>query len=85
MAHILHEAASAPLVVFRLFPLAVQIVTARAFGDRKTADELRSRQADILPSINDCRHCRGRVLDVGEPCPKCGNPLWTYEWLIAAD
>ncbi|MCC6123889.1 MAG: hypothetical protein IT426_02925, partial [Pirellulales bacterium] len=35
MAHILHEAASAPLVVFRLFPLAVQIVTARAFGDRK--------------------------------------------------
>jgi hypothetical protein len=85
MARILHESASAPLVLFRLFPPAVQIVTARAFGDGKTADDLRLQQAGVLPSINDCRRCHGRVLDDSDQCPKCGNPLWTYEWLTAED
>ena len=85
MARILHESASAPLVLFRLLPPAVQIVTARAFGDRKTADGLRLQQVAYLPSINDCRLCRGQVLDDSEQCPKCGNPLWTYEWLTAPD
>jgi hypothetical protein len=85
LARIVHEAVAAPLVLLRLFPPAVQIVTARVFGDGKTADELRLRQVEFLPSINDCRQCRGKVLDDGEQCPKCGNPLWTYEWLTAAD
>jgi hypothetical protein len=85
MAHVLHESLDAPLVLFQLLPPAVRIVTAQAFGDRKTAEELRSGQAAILPSINDCRQCRGQVLEGGEQCPKCGNPLWTYEWLTAAD
>ena len=83
--HVVHESLAAPLVLFRLLPPAVQIVTARAFGDRKTADELRSQQAALLPSISDCRQCGGIVLGDSEQCPKCGNPLWTYEWLTAAD
>lgn len=85
MGRILHESVAAPLVLFRLLPPAIRIVTARAFGDEKTADTLRSQQVALLPSIADCRQCGGRVLGSGEQCPKCGNPLWTYEWLIAAD
>jgi hypothetical protein len=85
MARIVHEAVSAPLVLFRLLPLAVQIITARAFGDQKTADDLRRRQVTILSSIQDCRNCKGQVMNFGEQCPNCGNPLWTYEWLTAAD
>jgi hypothetical protein len=85
MARIVHEAASAPLVLFRLLPLAVQIITARAFDDRKTADDLRRRQIAILPSVEDCRHCKGEVLNFADQCTKCGNPLWTYEWLTEAD
>jgi hypothetical protein len=85
MGRLLHESVEAPLVLFRLLPPAVRIVTARAFDDRKTADFLRSQQVALLPSIADCRECRGKVLDGSEQCPKCGNPLWTYEWLTAAD
>ncbi len=85
MARILHESVAAPLVLFQLLPPAVRIVTARAFGDPKTADDLRSRQIALLPSIADCRECRGKVLENSDQCPKCGNPLWSYEWLTATD
>ena len=85
MARILHESIAAPLVLFQLLPPAVRIVTARAFGDRKTAEDMRIAQVASLPSIHDCRDCHGRVLDDSEQCPTCGNPLWSYEWLTAAD
>jgi hypothetical protein len=85
MGRLLHESVAAPLVLFRLLPLAIRLITARAYDDPKIADMLRSQQIALLPSIADCRECRGRVLGSGEQCPKCGNPLWTYEWLTATD
>lgn len=77
------EARRAPLILYQLFPLAVQIVTAIAFGRHLEAAELRNRQAFWLPAITDCHECHGRPLDNGEHCPVCGNPLWTYHWLCA--
>jgi hypothetical protein len=77
------EARHAPLVVYRLFPLAVTIVTEVAFGDHGRADVSRKRQVFILPGINDCPKCHGRVLANEEKCAQCGNPFWTYEWLTA--
>ncbi len=79
------EARHAPLVLFRLFPLAACIVTAIAFGDHFRAAELRKQQASILPVINDCQQCHGRPLDNGDQCSGCGNPLWTYRWLMVTD
>jgi len=77
------EARRAPLVLFQLFPLAIGIVTATAFGDHATAEEARRQQIELLPAIAGCRTCRGRLLDVGETCAVCGNPLWKYSWLTA--
>jgi hypothetical protein len=74
-----------PLVLFQLLPLSVRVVVATAFGDRAAAEGLRRRQLSILPSIADCRRCRGWVLDCAEPCQSCGNPLWKFEWLAAAE
>lgn len=71
--------------MFRLFPLAVGIITAIAFGDLDTAKELRKHQVSLLPAIADCNRCRGRVLANEEICPVCSNPLWGYNWLTAAD
>ncbi len=85
LARVLQESHEAPLVLFRLVPLAVQIATACAFGDRGTASDLRRQQTSILPAIADCRHCQGRLLECVEHCRACGNPLWKYEWLVAAD
>lgn len=79
------EATRAPLVLYRLFPLAVAIATALAFRDLAEAAELRNRQVSWLPSIRDCHECRGRPLENGEQCPVCGNPVWNYTWLTAAD
>jgi hypothetical protein len=79
----LPEARHAPLVVYRLFPLAVAVATAVAFGDHSRADIARKRQVFILPGISDCPTCHGRVLANEEKCPQCGNPFWTYEWLTA--
>ncbi len=79
------EATRAPLILYRLFPLAVQIVTAVAFGDNLHAVELRNRQMFWLPSISDCHECHGRPLDNGEECHICGNPLWNYMWLCELD
>jgi len=85
LAKILPESTRAPLVLFRLFPLCVQIATALAFGDHGRAPSLRNAQAAVLPAIVDCRKCRGRVLENGESCPGCGNPLWKFSWLTSVD
>jgi hypothetical protein len=85
LARVLPESRDAPLVLFRLAPFSVQIVTARAFGDRNAACKIRREQTEILPAIADCRQCRGQVLECGEECRACGNPLWKYEWLTAVD
>ncbi|MCL6502674.1 MAG: hypothetical protein K6T86_08305 [Pirellulales bacterium] len=80
---VLPEAQHAPLVLFRLFPLAAGIVTAVAFCDPAEARDLRRQQMAILPEIGDCHECNGNVLDNGERCRRCGNPVWSYEWLTA--
>lgn len=78
----LPDAGHAPLVIYRLFPLAVWVATALAFGDHAGAEDARRRQIAILPGIGDCPRCHGRVLANEERCPQCGNPFWSYEWLI---
>jgi hypothetical protein len=85
LIRIFPQSRKAPLVLFRLFPLSVQVVTASAFGDPRTAESLRRTQSAILPAIDECRQCKGRVLESVEQCRTCGNPLWNYHWLTAAD
>ncbi len=75
----------APLVLFQLLPISIWIATALAFNDSETAMELRTRQRRHLPAIDDCQSCHGRVLENGEQCAGCGNPLWRSEWLTSAD
>ena len=77
------QSARAPLVLFRLFPRSVRIVAAVAMGDPRRAQELRAEQFRLLPTINDCHACHGRVLDNEEVCRCCGNPLWNFDWLLA--
>lgn len=79
----LREAGRAPLVLYRLFPLAIKIVTSVALGDVVAAGEERDRQKAFLASVGDCSQCNGRLLDNGEVCAMCGNPIWRYEWLTA--
>jgi hypothetical protein len=79
------EASRAPLILYQLFPLAVRIVCAIAYGRHLEASELRNRQAFWLAVINDCHECHGRPLDNGEQCQVCGNPLWNYRWLQEVD
>lgn len=81
LSRIFPESRQAPLVLFRLFPLAIQMTTSQAFNDQATAEQLRSEQVAILPAITDCRQCRGKLLEAGERCDRCGNPLWKYEYL----
>jgi hypothetical protein len=85
LAKVLPESTQAPLVLFRLFPLCVKIATALAFADHNRASGLRHSQAGLLPAIGDCRSCHGKVLENGEICQGCGNPLWKYSWLTTAD
>lgn len=85
LSKVLPESTRAPLVVFLLYPLCVQIVTAQAFADHARAARLRQSQVAILPVILDCRSCHGKVLENGEQCAGCGNPLWKFSWLTAAD
>jgi hypothetical protein len=85
LMRVLPESRKAPLVIFQLVPLAIQIITAVAFGDAPTAAELRRRQKSILPSVADCHACHGAVLDNGEICDVCSNPMWAYKWLTMAD
>lgn len=81
----LREANRAPLVLYRLFPHAVGVITSVAFADHLGANEFRLSQIRILPSIEDCRECFGRVLENGDRCLACGNPVWKYAWLQASD
>jgi hypothetical protein len=73
------------LVLLRLVPAAVQIAVALSFGKSPDAQHWRHEQVEILPSIRDCPRCRGRLLENGEQCTMCGNPLWTFDWLTNAD
>lgn len=83
LTKVLPESRRAPLVLYRLHPLAVELATALAFGDVAHATEIRNRQRADLPSIRDCHQCHGKLVDNGEQCPVCGNPLWKYAWLAA--
>ena len=83
LAKVLPESRQAPLVLFNLFPLSVQIATVVAFGQPARAAGLRKEQLAQQPAIGDCNVCKGRVLKIGKQCPKCGNPLWKHEWLVA--
>lgn len=85
LAKVLPESTRAPLVLHRLHPLCVRIVTAQAFADHARASTFRQTQVSILPVILDCRECHGKVLENGEQCPGCGNPLWKSSWLTTAD
>jgi hypothetical protein len=77
------ESARAPLVLFRLFPRSVRILTAVAFGDPLRAQELRNEQTKFLPDISYCHECHGRVLDNGDNCRCCGNPVWNFAFLLS--
>ncbi len=85
LAAALPASMKAPLVLFRLAPLAVEIVVALAFEDRTMAAALRREQLSLLPAIGYCQRCRGKLLPPGEPCEACGNPLWKHKWLTAID
>ena len=79
----LPESGRAPLVLFSLVPLSVQLVTALAFGDHPRGEAVRKQQQDVLPALADCRDCHGAVLSNGKLCSTCGNPLWKFEWLTS--
>jgi hypothetical protein len=78
------EAIQAPLVIYRLLPLAARLQTALAFERADHAQAQRDRQLVLLPSILDCSKCKGAVLPSGERCPACGNPMWKYELLTSS-
>jgi hypothetical protein len=80
---VLPESYKTPLILYRLFPTAVRIVTAVAYQDPLRAQELRAEQCRLLPPISDCHECHGRVLDNEEICRCCSNPLWKFSWLNA--
>jgi hypothetical protein len=85
LARALPEAARAPLILFRLYPLAIRIVTNLAFDDTLSAAEWRNQQIEWQPAIADCHECLGRPLDVDEVCTVCSNPVWAYRWLTVAE
>jgi hypothetical protein len=85
LATVLPESARAPLILLRLLPLAAQVTTALAFGQPEDALQWRHEQREILPSISDCHDCHGALLENGEQCATCGNPLWNFQWLTIAD
>lgn len=85
LMRVLPESRKAPMVLFRLVPLAIQIATVVAFEGVPAAAGLRQQQKSILPAVADCHACHGAVLDNGKLCDVCSNPLWTYKWLTVAD
>ncbi len=84
LVKILPAGGRAPLVLFRLFPASVRVVTSQAFGDAETAAEVRTQQRAILPAIEDCPECHAALLDNGRVCAKCSNPLWSYDYLTTS-
>lgn len=85
LVHALPEAERAPLVLYRLFPLAIKVVTSVSFSDATAATAERDRQVAFLPAIGDCSECHGRLLENGDVCRTCGNPVWNYQWLRATE
>ena len=85
LAAALPEASRAPMILLKLLPLAVQAATAQAFGKSADAMQWRHEQNGNPAGIADCHHCHGILLENGEQCEMCGNPLWTFEWLTSAD
>jgi hypothetical protein len=85
LCRVLPTSRCVPLVLFRLLPLGIEIATNLAFGDRQAAAKGRAEQIQQLPAIPDCHQCRGTVLENGEQCRSCGNPVWKFEWLTATD
>jgi len=81
----LRPARLAPLVLYQLFPLAIRVAAALAFGDHLRGGEIRNRQVSLLPAITYCRRCHGRLMEVDETCRECGNPVWTIRWMTQAD
>jgi hypothetical protein len=79
----LPQAVRAPVVLYRLFPMAIEIATAIAFDDAEGAQAARKRQIEVLANLADCHACHGSLLDNGEECRQCGNPLWKFDWLTA--
>ncbi len=79
------ETRRAPLVLFRLLPMAVHLATVQAFGISEAARKIRAEQIKILPSIAYCQKCHGELLPDGEECSTCGNPLWNKQWLCEVD
>jgi len=85
LERVLADAVRAPLILYRLIPPAVEIVTAVAFSDAPAAAAARRGQTTLLPAIADCRHCLGGVLENGRLCEQCGNPVWKFDWLTIAE
>jgi hypothetical protein len=85
LAQVLPESLRAPLLLFQLVPLAVHVATALAFRDQAFAAQARRQQVLLLPAIDDCHACGGRLLANGQQCPRCGNPLWNSQCLLSAD
>ncbi len=85
LGEVLPESRRAPLILFRLMPLCVKIATALAFGANSAARAARHRQTEDLPAIAYCSQCHGDVMENGEHCRACGNPLWKFDWLTATD
>ncbi len=81
----LPEARKAPLVIYRLYSRAVRLMVAVGLSETLRAERLRREQINLLPHIADCSSCRGQVLENGESCRACGNPLWRFDWLCSAD
>ena len=81
LQHAMPDSRRAPLVLYRLFPRALRLVPAVAFADPLRAQQIRAEQIALLPAIAECHECHGRVLDNGESCAYCGNPIWSYSWL----
>lgn len=82
---VMPEATKAPLVLFRLYPMAIAIATFHAFQDNEAAAKWRGEQKALLPAIADCRKCQSQVLENGDRCDSCGNPVWKFKWLTATD
>jgi hypothetical protein len=83
LQRVVPESIRTPPVLFLLYPYAVRIVAAMAFGDEARAQQLRASQSQTFAAIPDCHECRGRVLANEERCRCCGNPIWTFAWLRA--
>jgi hypothetical protein len=81
LLEVLPESGKSPLILPRLLPPAVHLATALAFEDPQRARTLRAEQIALLPAIDECNRCQGRVLENGDVCDHCGNPLWNYRWL----